>query len=175
MARKRPTIECVMCGQRGPSSNEDVIAKWLARKVVAKRAEPYFDLIIEMDDPGQSTTRLRKRGGLPLPYKLPEVCEGCNNGWMSNLEEGMKHASGRLVEGRPHLLHPYDQAVIATWMTKTALLYDIARGDRKIAPRKAATASIRRVYRYRAHRSSSARSNCPTTTSSFPTGASSTS
>jgi hypothetical protein len=51
---------------------------------------------------------------------------------MSNLEQTMQRAGKRLIDGKPHFLHPWEQVVIATWMTKTALLYDVARGNQMI-------------------------------------------
>lgn len=126
------TITCVLCGESGPSAVEDVIPRWIAKTIAAKGVPPYFDLTIEMDEGAPETTSIRRIGGLPLPWKLPDVCEPCNGGWMSQLEQAMKHAGKRLVEGRHYRLSPFEQTVIATWMTKTALLYDAARGNQVV-------------------------------------------
>ena len=132
MAKAHPTITCVLCNERGPSADEDVLARWLAKALAAKGTPPYFDLTIEMDEGAAHTSAIRRVGGLPLPWKLPEVCESCNNGWMSQLEQAMTHAGKRLVEGKHYLLSPFEQTIVATWMTKTALLYDVARGDQVV-------------------------------------------
>ena len=136
MARKPKTVVCVFCGQRGAASGEDVIPKWIARHLAAGRNPPFFDLAIEGDGDEMTTIGRRHIGGLPAPYKLPEVCKPCNEGWMSNLEQGMKHAGKRLIEGTHYLLSAYEQVVLATWMTKTALLYDVARGGQVVPPDK---------------------------------------
>jgi hypothetical protein len=62
---------------------------------------------------------------------------------MSNLEQGMRHAGKRLIEGKHHRLSAYEQVIVATWMTKTAVLYDAARGE-QIIPLEA---GCRRFYR----------------------------
>jgi hypothetical protein len=132
VTKAHPTITCVLCNQRGPSANEDVVPRWLAKAIAAKGTPPYFDLTIEMNEGSPQTSSIRHVGGLPVPWKLPEVCNSCNNGWMSQLEQAMKHAGKRLVEGKHYLLSPFEQVVIATWMTKTALLYDVARGGQVV-------------------------------------------
>lgn len=128
----RPTITCVFCAERGPSASEDVIPRWLAKTLHLTGTPPYFDLAVEIADDEVITTGQRNIGGLPTPYKFPEVCKRCNEGWMSRLEQAMNHAAKRLIEGKHCHIDPYDQVVIATWMTKTALLYDVARGDQVV-------------------------------------------
>jgi hypothetical protein len=55
---------------------------------------------------------------------LPQVCVGCNTGWMSGLEQRTLPVLGPMLRG-PALAVPLDpaqQATLATWAVKTSLL-----------------------------------------------------
>jgi hypothetical protein len=56
------------------------------------------------------------------------VCRSCNNGWMSTMEEEMKEIAVRVRGGRDVVFGSVEQAVVAKWILKTALvialLYD---------------------------------------------------
>lgn len=81
---------------------------------------------------GHSEAGGKPTGAIPVPYKLPAVCEQCNRGWMGRLEDAARLVLVGFLEGKRKLVDPYDQVVIATWATKTTLTYDAARDIRRI-------------------------------------------
>jgi hypothetical protein len=59
------------------------------------------------------------------------VCKKyCNNGWMSALEEDVKPILIPLMLGQPTALGQAEQRILATWITKTTMVFECAR-DRK--------------------------------------------
>lgn len=92
-----------------------------------------FQEDLQSTNPGERATRSRKTGAIPVPYKLPEVCEACNTGWMGRLEQVAQRVMGGFTEGKRKLLAPYDQFVLGTWMIKTCLTYDSALEPRLIS------------------------------------------
>jgi hypothetical protein len=56
--------------------------------------------------------------------KLKRLCAGCNNGWMSRLEERTKPILVRLLENEPVLLDLDAQAEVARWAIKTAMVVE---------------------------------------------------
>jgi hypothetical protein len=145
--RKRKLITCIFCGDENvESSGEDVFPKWIARKLahVAQERLPehapdyiehsYSNIEDFSDDmksgqPGEKAIDETRRGGKPLIDKLPDVCTTCNTGWMSHLEGAVNPIIEGFIFGREKTLDPYDEFVIATWITKTCLTYDAGHSD----------------------------------------------
>jgi hypothetical protein len=125
-----------------PRSKEDVIPKWLAEKLAhyARQHHPereprYSDYSYDKlagFGAGSPAGERKLGAAIPTAFHLPEVCESCNRGWMSALEEAAKRLIPGLLEGQPKLLAPFDQFVLAMWTIKTALTYDAAHEDRWI-------------------------------------------
>jgi hypothetical protein len=88
-----------------------------------------FDLAEGTGDHAHTTTY---SGGRPTAHLGPDVCVTCNRGWMSNLEEAAKKLIPGLLEGRSKFLAPFDQFVFATWIVKTALVYDATYPQRMV-------------------------------------------
>lgn len=68
----------------------------------------------------------REFTGFSLDLKARFVCTRCNNGWMSDLETEAEPILSRLMSDEAADLSPTDQAVIATWVTKTLLVVQFA-------------------------------------------------
>ena len=151
MSRRR-VVDCTFCGDRGVfSSSEDVFPQWLIKKlahvaeVIIPGVEPRFvhhtydDPSAFRDDmrgrsPGDRGVGKRRLGAKPVAYKLPEVCDTCNRGWMSRLEEVSKNVMMGFVEGRGKVLDPFDQLYISMWAVKTCLTYDACQEQRYVGP-----------------------------------------
>jgi len=73
-----------------------------------------------------------ERGGKKLkPWRTlqPEltircVCRGCNNGWMSQLEQAAQPVLQPLIAGQSVSLDETGQAVVARWAVKTAMVLE---------------------------------------------------
>lgn len=83
--------------------------------------------------PGGPYEHQRRRAGRPgrivttqgqLDVVVKCVCAGCNNGWMSVLEEEARPTLTALIAGKPRELDVTEQTTLATWGTKTAMMLD---------------------------------------------------
>jgi hypothetical protein len=127
---------CLFCPNPA-DSHEHIIAECLTRR--AGRTGQiihvgYFHELKGLDERPPTT---------PRKFKTRQVCEACNNGWMSNLEGWMNDRVGHLIE--PHwpnwaetaFLQIRDDPIkLVRWMIKTAILFECAtrRGERTVLP-----------------------------------------
>lgn len=58
-----------------------------------------------------------------LTEQVRVVCATCNNGWMNNLEEGVRSFLPALIRGGAVRLDNDDQHALAAWSLKTMLMY----------------------------------------------------
>jgi hypothetical protein len=80
-----------------------------------------------------------ERYGVSLPSwssyqpKLPVkcVCEQCNNGWMSRMENRARPHLEPLLTGQPRVLDADAQTTISTWAVKTAMVLEGMDADPK--------------------------------------------
>jgi hypothetical protein len=106
---------CVFCGRDEPLTREHVLGAWLSG--------------IGLDPaPGHHRAgwlnRLARDFGVARPFEqtVREVCAGCNNGWMSRLEDVARRVLGPLIMGNAGVIEPGDSGAIAAWTHKTALV-----------------------------------------------------
>jgi hypothetical protein len=59
----------------------------------------------------------------PFQMKVRAPCEGCNKGWMSNLEGRAKAIATGMIQGRGRELHRQGQTTLATWAALKALMF----------------------------------------------------
>ncbi|ATY17186.1 hypothetical protein CU254_42195 (plasmid) [Amycolatopsis sp. AA4] len=84
----------------------------------------------------------REWSSKPFRTTVRMVCATCNNGWLSELERKAKPVLTPLIRGEPRRLSVDDQALIAAWTCKTALvsLLASATGPRPGGPPEEYTA-----------------------------------
>lgn len=140
---------CMFCSDEDvPASREDVFPLWLARKLAYTASQKHpkeepryrshtYDAVddfradIKDDKVGARALNTATSGAIPAAYKWP-VCKACNEGWMSQLEQAAQRIMPGLIVGKPKRLTPYEQFILSTWATKTALVYDAATPPRAI-------------------------------------------
>jgi len=109
----------VFCGATGSLSTEHVIPKWLRKELGI--AEPVREF--------SGTTYIGAAQTLAVVFH--EVCVSCNSGWMETLEAATRPVLGPLLlgaaPGTTHVLDPGEQAILATWAVKTALLLALSK------------------------------------------------
>jgi hypothetical protein len=66
-----------------------------------------------------------------LDAQVRRVCQGCNGGWMSQLEAQAKPLLEPMFDGKPMTLGADEQAVLAAWTVKTLMMLDLWRPDPK--------------------------------------------
>lgn len=102
--------DCLFCDRldRARLTEEHVWSEWFQKELVALGARfPSYG-------PGRETS--------PLGPSVP-VCINCNNRWLSVLENDAKPLIVNMWR-RPRSLEPSEQEVLATWATKTAIVFD---------------------------------------------------
>jgi hypothetical protein len=110
---ERGPRECLFCGETKRLSEEHVFGQWLQKLGFAG---PGAEELIE-----DAESRLRiLRQGNPLNKRLRIVCEECNGGWMSRLEESAKSLLIEMFDPSSSItLNESDQLVLARWAFKS--------------------------------------------------------
>jgi hypothetical protein len=124
---------CIFCDATLTAENrskEHVFPEWLLDELRIQASDQYFGLHnVDFEDQPKSE---RLQGAHTLVQG--NVCTGCNNGWMSDLEtrDGpLLRIMDKLEQVR---LSRDDSVLLATWMFKTLILYSVTTNYRKIVP-----------------------------------------
>ncbi len=117
MASKR---SCAFCGRQDELTNEHAWPDWISGVVPDK---PGSEIYVRHDDRRTGDTGSRRYSSPPFSSTVKRVCKPCNNGWMSDLEGAAKPLLTPMLTGRSIVLSPSDQATIALWAVKTALMH----------------------------------------------------
>lgn len=112
---------CAFCGRPGPLTKEDAWPRWLNRQLPPSAPGTAVDLSLQGNEVVQASRRT------VTSYNTARVtgfCKVCNNGWMSALESQAAPHLLPMIRGQRTSLDPDEQAVVARWVTKTALVFD---------------------------------------------------
>lgn len=114
---------CIFCGSPA-DSKEDVIPKWI---------RPLIEIQPEKAKANARFLMQRRYAGKKAPDQTlmtlvlaarRVVCQRCNNGWMSQLQEAAKMVIGPLLADQRVVLMPDAQAQIAGWLTMTSMVLE---------------------------------------------------
>ncbi|MGR6973203.1 hypothetical protein ACU639_27055 [Streptomyces cynarae] len=106
---------CVFCGGT-PLTKEHVLPKWLKDAF-----EPSMLPRVQYVRATNATSRVYVAPLLNEQVKV--VCASCNNGWMNDLEEGVRPFLPALIRGGLAVLDPDEQHALTAWSLKTMLMY----------------------------------------------------
>jgi hypothetical protein len=112
-------MDCLACGiTPSPASREHVFSAWLL-----KEFDPNASMALYRLRGDRSREQVRVEIRLDR-FFLKEICETCNNGWMSDLETAAKPLILGLVRGSLDLatLTDDERRVLAKWAGKTAIV-----------------------------------------------------
>jgi hypothetical protein len=129
---------CLFCGRPWGEvrrSDEHVLPQWMRRyeSALLKASHTAYSAGFDLDDQAREFVELptlltTKKSSL-LTLKTREVCKGCNNGWMSRLEETARPLIRRVAEvartGEPLSLTVDEARSLALWCHKTATTYEL--------------------------------------------------
>jgi hypothetical protein len=106
---------CVFCGSEGSLTREHVLSDWLSKIGLADEPVEHF---------AGPLNRISKSMGVRKPFSstVKSVCASCNNGWMSRLETLVQPVLTPIILGESARIAPADQAAVAMWLQKTALM-----------------------------------------------------
>lgn len=109
---------CIFCD--GPASTkEDAWPHWLMRLLGGNIG------IIEAERSGKEPQSWRASG-----LRVKFICSNCNNGWMSQLENRVKPIVESLFSEKRVTLDSHDQATLAAWSFKNAMVFEALRLNR---------------------------------------------
>lgn len=145
---------CAFCGRtwgEARRSDEHVLPQWMRKHEthLLKASQTAYSVGFDLDEQAREFVELptfltTKKSSL-LTLKTREVCVGCNNGWMSRLEEAARPLVRQVAEAaQANQLFSLtaDQArTLAIWCQKTATTYELT-SDR---PRVVSTAMGRHL------------------------------
>ena len=117
---------CVFCGAPA-DSQEQVWPKWSAPLLADDELLPHFHQIVQEGRPDEE--RRYAKGASSLTVGV--VCEGCNNGWMSDLESRAKPYLEPMLRGHGRALHETGIRTLATWALKTAMMVEHMHGAKR--------------------------------------------
>jgi hypothetical protein len=114
---------CMFCGMPA-NSREDIIPTWVSRQnlVPPGTAEPvvYTSHGFPVNEWSSQTLAF---------LKIKAVCQTCNNGWMSRIEETAKHHLLPMMQGRTVQLSPEAQIQLAVWACLKVMVWEsVAEG-----------------------------------------------
>lgn len=124
-------MQCIFCGSTAKLTREHVFPQWL-REVFPDLGEAdYLRRLVTF-----SRDESHQRPGRTFDVVVRDVCEECNNGWMSALEEQARPILTPMLRDEPRTLTAPEQHVVATWPTKTMLTIQGANigGERVASP-----------------------------------------
>jgi hypothetical protein len=139
-AKKRiPPRTCIFCG-KGSLTHEHVWADWLKRYI--PKDMPEYTSLSAIVHPTHSELKRKKHSGDIQSRRLRVVCQSCNNGWMSQLQERAKPYLLPLIAGEVTAFNVTGQKVLAAWITMFVMVAEHFDGY------KVATTMKQRRYFY---------------------------
>ena len=124
---QRGRRKCIFCG-KFQVSREHVLPAWLKELFPRDEHSTHtFGTINPSSIIGIPRIVQRKRPGHSGTAKVRVVCESCNSGWLSRLEEDVKPILIPLINGKRCGLPLDMQKTLATWAAKTAMTAEQAR------------------------------------------------
>jgi len=110
---------CIFCDGFG-MSKEHLFADWLRQLFPRSSNDTHTVGEAQHNTPYQLTREQGHSGS----KKARVVCEKCNNGWISELDNAAKAVAIPLIRGENILVTPERQITMATWLTKMTMVGD---------------------------------------------------
>ncbi|MBB3591740.1 hypothetical protein FHX08_002084 [Rhizobium sp. BK529] len=116
---------CIFCGS-APLSKEHIWADWLREYIPRTYAKTNHNVNIVSGSAFESTKGKVNRPGDPHSQRLRVVCQQCNNGWMSEIQNRVKPNLSKLIIGESADLEPADRELLATWAVMFTYIWEQA-------------------------------------------------
>lgn len=123
---------CIFCNTPlvgKEKSEEHIFPKWLQKYLGVKKTHLYQTLFEQENEEFWKT-----RQYIFNNHVSGLVCEGCNTGWMSNLEDQVKSIIIPLIDGQHGNIEQEQCKIVAKWLYKTALTLHSASIQQKKVP-----------------------------------------
>ncbi|MDR6126573.1 hypothetical protein QE361_003687 [Sphingomonas sp. SORGH_AS802] len=120
---KKVPDACIFCGGR-PLSHEHFWPQWASQYLPQDTEHNRMLLRGEINSDDEILVRDRtNQGGIGV-ITIPAVCEGCNNGWMSQEEEHIRPIIEPILQGKNKSLTVADRAALANYITMKIMVAD---------------------------------------------------
>ena len=144
-------MNCLSCGQtNAPESGEHVFSKWLLKYLDALRAPiSHFRYQVTARNESHVTSHLKQ---VRLnSFQLRSICQPCNSGWMSRLENDAKPIVIGLMERtlKPGKLDSEQRRVLARRLEKQRLsrVMQLAQKSQSVLDSSTLCANTRKGHR----------------------------
>jgi hypothetical protein len=118
---------CIFCGAYG-LTREHMWADWLRAYIPRTMTEHHYRSVL-MYPEGEEVS-LKRQTGDPHSRRIKCVCEPCNTGWMSRLQEDTKPFLVPMLTGTSMGLHRRAQTILAAWIAMTAMVAEFSNPER---------------------------------------------
>jgi hypothetical protein len=117
--------ECIFCGG-SPLSKEHIWADWLQDYIPRTFTKTAHNVSIVAESQSEKFKGKVNRPGDPHSQRLRVVCESCNNGWMSDIQNRVKENLSKLVLGQPADFSPGARLLLANWAVMFTYIWEQA-------------------------------------------------
>ena len=110
--------KCIFCAKHGGLSKEHIWPDWSAELFTKTSAPAHEEFMIRFTEKVKlvEPPKIQSRQGGVTTKKLRVVCQDCNNGWMSSLEDAARSVLTTLMLGKPTAIKRGDQELLAQWI-----------------------------------------------------------
>ena len=115
----RIRTKCLFCGLLQPMTGEHVFSRWTHKYLGERKRGKAVRLVATQYENYSILKAQYKHAGQVRDWKIYCVCgrdaSSCNNGWMRELENKVKHVMEKLIKGEAIRINIEDQKNIACW------------------------------------------------------------
>lgn len=123
---------CIFCGGEGNLSKEHVFPDWMKQLFPRDSRSTHVEGVINWRDGQPSAPIMKQRLGHSGTRKTRVVCQACNNGWMSRLENDVKPILATLVLGQRNCILRDELRLLAMWAAKSGCVAEHAIQNKAI-------------------------------------------
>lgn len=134
-------VTCIFCRERGARAKEHAIPQWLQEETGL--IDEQVTGVLYSSRLAYMATDVRRQVG--RSFVSGGVCEGCNTGWMNDLENSFRPIFSSISEDSSYSMSIEEQQVVGTWSYKTALMINRASN----ASRRIPATHFRHLYEHR--------------------------
>jgi hypothetical protein len=115
--------QCIFCGGSGLTA-EHLFPDWLKKFECFKRGphDKHTYVVVQRKPIFKEATMTRH--GHSGSRKLRRLCNTCNNGWVSQMDNAVKPFLPSLFQGEWSTVNEAEQAILAKWLTKITMVGD---------------------------------------------------
>ena len=116
---------CIYCDEPGKLSDEHIFPKWLQEQFPKRHSMTVHTLTRPEQNESPVDAKMQERIAVrkadPYDIQVRNVCEGCNNGWMSELQNLTKPLIEEIATGHLRDLSDEERTIVARWAAMTSI------------------------------------------------------